>query len=979
MDNLEEAALEPIAIIGMAGRFPGAKNVNEFWQNLCDGIESISVFTDEELAGAGIEPALLNDPSYVKAGFVLDDIELFDASFFNFTPKEAEITDPQQRLFLECAWEAFENAGYDPERYEGLAGVYAGTTLSSYLLNNIISNRELLQSVGQFQLGIGNVQDFLATRISYKLNLKGPSINVNTACSTSLVAVHSACRGLLSYECDLAIAGGVSIRVPQKQGYLYQDGGIHSADGHTRAFDAKAQGTPFGNGVGVVLLKRLEDALVDGDSIYAVIKGSAINNDGSAKVSYTAPSVSGQAKVIASACAIAGFDPKTITYIETHGTGTVLGDPIEIRALKEAFGSQSKKQFCAIGSVKTNVSHLDTAAGVTGLIKTVLALKHKKLPPSLHFEQPNPEIDFANSPFYVNTTLCEWLPDLIPRRAGVSSFGIGGTNAHVVLEEAPPVGEQGSKGAGEQGRKFHLLALSAKTSSALETVTANLAEHLKQHPDVNLADVAYTLQVGRRACDHRRMLVCQNLDDAVKALTHPDPQQVFTHHEEPSNRPVVFMFSGQGVQYVNMGRDLYQSEPIFTLAVDDCCDRLKPHLGIDLRTLLYPNEAQEEKSAEQLKQTYITQPALFAIEYALAQLWMAWGVRPEAMIGHSIGEYVAACLAGVFSLEEALALVVTRGRLMQQRPAGAMLAVPLSENELEPLLGEELSLAGSNAPSLCVVSGSIAAIDDLQNNLTENGLDCRRLHTSHAFHSQMMEPIVEPFIAQVRKVNLKAPQIPFVSNVTGTWITDAQATDPSYWAKHLRQTVRFAEGIAELLQQPKRILLEVGPGRTLSTFAREHIEPDTQTIVLSSLRHPRDRHSDIAFLLNTLGRLWLAGVSVNWSEFYTHEQRQRIPLPTYPFERKRYWIESSSSVVHNSLSDRDTQNSLTNRKEDITPINSEEPEARELGLIEAKTGLTALENANEEQQDIGDREIQQLMNQQIEIMSQQLELLRLYS
>ncbi|MEG4005587.1 type I polyketide synthase [Microcoleus sp. Pol11C1] len=943
-----ESVLEPIAIIGMAGRFPGAKNVDEFWRNLCDGVESISSFSDEELMDEGIEGSSLNDSNYVKAGFVLDDIDMFDASFFGMLAKEAEITDPQHRLFLECAWEALENAGYDPERYAGLAGVYAGANLSTYLLNNIISNRDLLQSLGYLPIGIGNNQDFLATRISYKLNLQGPSINVNTACSTSLVAVHSACRGLLSYECDLALAGGVSIQVPQKQGYFYQESGIFSPDARTRAFDAKAGGTTFGNGLGIVVLKRLEDALADGDRIYAVIKGSAINNDGSAKVSYTAPSVSGQAKVIAQAQAIAHFAPETITYIETHGTGTSLGDPIEIRALQEVFESQTKKKgFCAIGSVKTNVSHLNTAAGITGLIKTILALKHQKIPASLHFEKPNPEIDFSNSPFYVNTTLREWKTEGMPRRAGVSSFGIGGTNAHVVLEEAPNL-ERGRKVAGEKERKYQLLVLSAKTSSALETATANLAAHLKQHPELNLADVAYTLQVGRKVFDYRRMLVCQNIDDAVQALAIKSEENgnkkilitdiSHSHHEESGNRPVVFMFSGQGVQYANMAQELYQTESTFTRAIDDCCELLIPHLGIDLRTVLYPSEVGEEEAAQQLKQTYITQPVLFIIEYALAQLWMSWGVLPEAAIGHSIGEYVAATLAGVFSLEDALILVATRGRLMQQLPPGAMLAVPLSEKEIE--LSEELSLAVINAPSLCVVSGSIKAVDELQKRLMETGLDCRRLHTSHAFHSDMMEPIIEPFIAEVRKVKLKAPQIPFISNVTGTWITEMEATDPNYWGKHLRQTVRFADGIAELLKEPKRILLEVGPGRTLSTFARDCLEENTQTIVLSSLRHPKDRLSDIEFLLKALGRLWLAGVSVNWSEFYRHERRDRIPLPTYPFERKRYWIEHSNPAVHDNK-------------------------------------FTEIDNTIEEE-NVADREIEEIMAQQMEIMSQQLEILRMY-
>ncbi|MEH2082693.1 MAG: beta-ketoacyl synthase N-terminal-like domain-containing protein [Nostoc sp.] len=885
MDNKElNNSLKGIAVIGMAGRFPEAKSIDEFWQNLSQGRESISFFTDEELLSKGVNPTLLRDPNYVKAGAWLSDIEMFDAPFFGFTPREAEIMDPQHRLFLECAWEALENAGYNPETSEEFIGVYAGSSLSTYLLNNLISNNDLLKSLSGTIITSGNDKDHIPTRVSYKLNLKGPSLNVSTACSTSLVAVHLACQGLLSYQCDIALAGAITVGVPQNIGYLHQKDGMASPDGHCRTFDAKAQGTVFGNGMGIVVLKRLEEALADGDHIYTVIKGSAINNDGSLKVGYTAPSVDGQAAVIAEAQAIAEFAPETITYIECHGTGTVMGDPIEVRALKKVFNSRTnKKGFCAIGSVKTNIGHLDRAAGVASLIKTILALKHKQIPPSLHFEQPNPEIDFANSPFYINTTLSEWKTNGTPRRAGVSSFGIGGTNAHLILEEAPVVEPSGTT------RPWQLLLLSAKTSTALETATANLAVHLKQHPDLNLADVTYTQCVGRRDFDHRRILVCQDIEDAVKALSTLDPQRVFTHYQKPCNHSIVFMFPGQGAQYVEMGRELYQNESIFREQVDQCCELLKPHLGIDLRSVLYPSEEQLQEATQQLTQTAIAQPALFVLEYALAQLWMTWGVRPEAMIGHSIGEYVAACLAGVFSLEDALALIATRGQLMQQMPTGDMLAVPLPEKEVQLLLGENLSLAAINGPSLSVISGSSSAISELQNQLTTQGMDCRRLHTSHAFHSQMMNPIIELFLAQVKKINLKAPQIPFVSNVTGTWITAAEATDSSYWARHLRQTVRFAQGIAELLQQPKRILLEVGPGRTLSILAKRSQKEELAT--LTSLRHPQEQQSDVAFLLHTLGRLWLFGVQIDWSGFYTYEQRHRLPLPTYPFERQRYWIE----------------------------------------------------------------------------------------
>ncbi len=874
-----------IAIIGMACRFPGAKDIEAFWQNLQNGVESISFFSDEELLSSGIDREILNQPNYVKANAVLSDIELFDAAFFDFSPKQAEIMDPQHRLFLESAYEALENAGYEAGTNEYSIGVYAGAHLNTYLLNNLYPNRQLLaESVGNYQAMIGNTNDFLPTRVSYKLNLTGPSVNIQTACSTSLVAVHEACQSLLDGECDMALAGGVSARVPQKAGYFYIDGMISSPDGHCRAFDAKALGTVDADGVGIVVLKRLEDAMADGDCIHAIIKGSAINNDGSLKVGYTAPSVDRQAAVISEAQAVAGIETDTITYIEAHGTGTTLGDPIEIAALTKAFQNHTqKKGFCAIGSVKTNIGHTAAAAGVAGLIKTVLAMKHQLLPPSLHFEQPNPKIDFANSPFYVNNTLSEWKTNGIPRRAGVSSFGIGGTNAHAVLEEAP-IREPSSS-----YRPWQLLVLSAKTPSALNTAAANLATYLEQHPDVNLADVAYTLSQGRQTFEHRRMLVAQQTDKAVIALRTVDPKLVSTHFQESKNRPVVFMFSGQGAQYVNMGQELYQNEPIFREQVDRCSEYLKPHLGLDLRQVLYPNQEHASAATEKLNQTAITQPALFVIEYALAKLWMAWGIYPEAMIGHSIGEYVAASLAGVFSLEDALSLVAARGKMMQQLPGGAMLAVSLSESEIK--LGPGLSIAAINGQTRCVISGLTEAVEALQNQLLEQGIECRRLHISHAFHSEMMEPILVPFTERVKQVKLNPPQIPYLSNVTGNWITAQEATHPSYWGKHLRQTVRFAEGLQHLLEdQTARIMLEVGPGQTLSTLAKQYPNPVTEPVILSSLRHPQNRQSDNAFLLNTLGKLWLAGGAIDWSGFYANEHRHRLPLPTYPFERQRYWI-----------------------------------------------------------------------------------------
>ncbi|NJN10674.1 MAG: SDR family oxidoreductase [Richelia sp. RM1_1_1] len=883
-------SIQAIAIIGMSGRFPGANSIKQFWENLRSGVESISNFTDEELIASGVDSELLSNLKYVKSIAVLENIDLFDAAFFGFNPKEAELTNPQHRLFLESAWEALENAGYDSQRCEIPIGVYAGASSNNYLSLDLDKDSAGLASF--FQKGIGNDNDFLATRVSYKLNLTGPSLTVQTACSTSLVATTLACQSLLNYQCDMALAGGVSVNILQKTGYLYQEGGILSPDGHCRAFDAQARGTIIGNGAGVVVLKRLAEAIADGDNIYAVIKGSAINNDGSGKVGYTAPSVNGQSQVIAEALALADVEPETISYIEAHGTGTVLGDPIEISALTNVFReSTDKKEFCAIGSVKTNIGHLDAAAGVTSLIKTALALKHKQIPPSLNFEQPNPEIDFSNSPFYVNTKLKEW--EITPRRAGVSSLGIGGTNAHVVMESAPVIPES------SESRTWQLLVLSAKTDSALQIATENLVEYLRENPESKLADVAYTLQTGRAEFDYRRILVCENITDAINGLENLEPKKVLTHFEQAREHPITFMFPGQGSQYVNMAGEIYQTETIFREIVDNCCTILIKQLGFDLRSLIYPPESQLEAAAEKLKQTDIAQPVLFVIEYALAQLWMSWGITPQATIGHSIGEYVAACIAGVMSLEDALVLVADRGKLMQQMAPGIMLSIQLPVAEVKPLLNEKLSLASSNAPSLCVVSGTDDAINSLQELLTAKGVECRRLHTSHAFHSQMMEPALEPFIKIVKKIKLNAPQIPFISNLTGTWITAEQATDVNYWAQHLRQTVQFSAGISTLLEEPNRILLEVGPGRTLCSLVKQHSQQAKGQVALTCLRHPKETNSDIAFILNTLGQLWLKGVCINWSGFYARERRHRVPLPTYPFERQRYWIEPQQASYSN--------------------------------------------------------------------------------
>ncbi|MEH1828472.1 MAG: type I polyketide synthase [Nostoc sp.] len=905
----EETANLDIAIVGISGRFPSANNVDAFWYNLQNGVESISFLSNHDLVDLNIEEEVLNNPNYVKAAPILEGIEYFDARFFGYSPKEAEIIDPQHRLFIESAWEALENAGYDPETYNGLIGVYAGVSTNSYFFNNIYENIDLLNISNKYSLN----KDFLATNISYKLNLKGPSVGIQTYCSTSLVAIHLACKSLLDEECDIALAGGVTVLVPQKAGYFYEEDGILSPDGHCRAFDAKAQGTVFGSGLGIVVLKRLKDAIADRDYIHAVIKGSAINNDGSLKVSYTAPSVNGQAEVIVEALANAGINADDISYIETHGTGTAAGDPIEIAALTKAFRAFTQRNgFCAIGSVKPNIGHLDTAAGVASLIKTVLALKHKKIPPSLNFEVPNPEIDFANSPFYVNTKLTDWKTNNTPRRAGVSSLGFGGTNAHVILEEAPEIKYF------DNSRPWQLLLLSAKTDSALKTATTNLFDYLKQYPEINLANVAHTLKVGRRAFNHRRFLVCQSVKDAVSVLETQEQERIFTVCQEHREQPVIFMFSGQGSQYVNMGRELYEIEPTYKKYVDICAEVLQPHLNLDIRHILFPKAEEIEAATQQLQQTAFTQSALFVTEYALAQLLMSWGVHPQAMIGHSIGEYVAAAIAGVFSLEDALAVVAKRGKLMQQLPPGSMLAIPLPANNVQLLLDVEalpknsLEIAVINSPSSCVVSGTTGAIATLQEQLISQGIECRLLHTSHGFHSVMMEPILEEFVQLVKKVKLNLPRIRFISNVTGSWITDVQATNPTYWSQHLRQTVRFSDGISQLLKQFKGVFLEVGPGQTLSTLTTQHLDKNAKQQVLTSLRHVKEQVSDVSFLLQTLGRLWLSGVEIDWSGFYTHEQRHRLPLPTYPFERERYWIEPKCSSA--SLNKKPAK---LDRKQDI--------------------------------------------------------------
>lgn len=886
---------DDIAMIGLDGRFPGASSLAQFWQNLREGIESIQMLDEEALDQLGIPQQLRQHPNFVKAEPLLADIDQFAASFFGYAPSQARLLAPEHRLFLEVAWHALENAGYSSEQYSGQIGVFAGMGMSTYLLFNLLGHPDVDPTDDSFAVMLGNDKDFLATRASYHLNLTGPSLDVQTGCSTSLVAIHLACESLLNGHCDIALAGGVSVKMPQQAGYVYQASGIASPDGHCRPFAAAGQGTVFGSGVGVVVLKRLAEAVADGDHIQAVIKGTAVNNDGRLKLGYTAPSIHGQADVIARAQAAANVTPDSIQYIEAHGTATELGDPIEITALGKVFnGSGEQKTY--IGSVKSNVGHLDTAAGVAGVIKTILSLQHKEIPPTCHYDIPNPKLNLAQTPFIINNTLVPWQNGRGPRRAGVSSFGIGGTNAHIILEEAPAAAPS------DPAEPWQLLQLSAKSPAALEAMTQNLADYLQANPECNLADVAYTLHTGRHTFSHRRMVLCHDVADAVAVLRSVDPERIVNRTQAEQSRPLIFMFSGQGSQYVNMGQALYQTEPLFRDTVDECADLLRPLLNLDLRDLLYPPAAKMAWASEQLQNTAVTQPALFTIEYALAKLWQSWGLQPDAMIGHSIGEYVAATLAAVFTLPDALRTVARRGELMQALPGGSMLAVSQPAAQVAAHLPNTLAIAAINSPDNCIVSGPDEAIEALAAHMEAQGVRCRRLHTSHAFHSPMMEAVLAPFLAHLQTIPLQPPTIPLISNETGDWLTAVQATDPHYWVSHLRHTVHFAAGIQTLLSLKDAVFLEVGPGSALTSLVKQQIGSNDSQLAYASLRHPRQQEADRIRPFTTIGQLWLAGLPVKWQKLYQPQNRRRLPLPGYPFERERYWLDPPAETQPRHLS-----------------------------------------------------------------------------
>lgn len=898
-----------IAIVGMAGRFPGARDLDAFWQNIRQGVESLETFTDAELQEAGVAPALMAQPQFVRRGTVLEDADHFDAGFFGMAPREAQVVDPQQRIFLECAWEALEHAGYAPGAIAASVGVYAGASMNTYLLSQILRDPALAASVGGYQLMLGNDKDFLCTRASYKLDLRGPSMTLQTACSTSLVAVQVACRALERHECDMALAGGVSVSFPQRGGYLFQEGMILSPDGRCRPFDVDARGTRPGAGAGIVVLKRMADALADGDTIHAVIRGAAINNDGAGKAGYTAPSIDGQVEAIATAQMLAGIDPRSIGYIEAHGTATPLGDPIEIAALRQVFqAATADRGFCRLGSLKANLGHLDAAAGVAGLIKTVLVLKNRELPPLVNFRQGNPQLGLDASPFSASAEAAPWPQGDAPRRAGVSSFGIGGTNAHVVLEEAPEPVRTASDGQPQ------LLVLSARSEAALEAATLRLKEHLVAHAELDLRDAAWTLQAGRRAFAHRRTVVAASTADAIAALGAPARAPVHTARHEGGDRPVAFLFSGQGSQFAGMGSDLYAQQPVYRDAVDRCADLLREPLGRDLRELLFAPAGDLT-----INETRYAQPALFVTEYALAMLWQSWGVRPAAMLGHSIGEYVAAHLAGVMSLTDALTLVAARGQLMQHMAPGGMAVVHLGAAELQKWLATPagtLEIAAVNAPGLCAIAGPREALDACLSQLASQGIDAQPLHTSHAFHSSMMDGVLAPFTALVGKVALSEPTLPYVSNVTGTWITPAQATSATYYAEHLRRAVLFEAGVRTLAADPSLHLLEIGPGRSLATLAGLTLGVAGVRRVSASLGSARDTRRETQSLLEVAGRLWMAGVPLDWSGLHGEGRPHRVPLPTYPFERQRHAIDAPKAPP-GAVSGAATAPAMAQRSSDV--------------------------------------------------------------
>jgi amino acid adenylation domain-containing protein len=888
------------AIIGLAARLPGADSVDQFWANLIGGKESIRFFTPGELDPL-IPAAIRESENYVSARGIIEDADHFDARFFGIVPREAEMIDPQQRIMLETAWTALEHAGCVPETFDGKIGIWAGTYATSYYSQILLRNPEAISQFGEFSTLVANEKDFIATRVAHRLNLTGPAINVNTACSTSLVAIIEACTALAAGHCDAAIAGGTSVQFPQHQGHVHQQGNIFTPDGHCRPFDAQAAGTLFSDGAGAVVIKRLDDAIEQGDHIWAVIRGYGINNDGGKKASFSAPSIDGQAGAIAMALDHAGVEADSIGYIEAHGTATLIGDPIEVTALKRVFESRTdKKQFCKIGSAKSNVGHTVAAAGVTGLIKTVLSLHHRQIPKTLHFEKPNPQIDFENSPFSVASEHSRWPESDQPRRAGVSAFGVGGTNAHIVLEEAPPRSTVAAQGIATQ-QPVQVFPVSAKTKSGLQRRMQQLAEMLSDcpaTPENAVHDIATTLQQGRDAQQHRGLVVATSATEAAQKFDRGKMPDVMMGKSTASDREIVFMFPGQGAQYVRMGHNLYQHNAVFKTAMDRCSEILKGPLGRDLREILFPQPGQESVSQEILKNTRYTQPALFSLGYALAQVWMDWGVTPDRLLGHSIGEFAAACVAGVFSLEDGLKMIAKRGQLMESLPGGSMLSVRKNGGEVESLMTGDLAVAAYNGPELCVVAGPVEQVAQLANRLESQDIACRALHTSHAFHSSMMDSIVDPFETFISEIDLQPPQLPIISTVTGQPMTDAQATSPRYWAEHLRRPVKFSNAVECIWSDDQsRILMELGPRKTLATLAMQHAQDRKTQIAIPSLSSHAQDDEEFKAMLSAAGSLWLSGVGIDWKKL-TIQQGRKIPLPTYRFERKKFFVQPVLGVPY---------------------------------------------------------------------------------
>ncbi len=911
----EKSQDNTIAVIGMAGRFPGANNPSDLWKNFVEGVEAIRTFKDEELEDS-FDQATRNSELYVRSRAILDDVETFDAEFFGLLPKEAELTDPQQRLLLECAWESLEDAGYAPKAYPGRVGVFAGASINTYLLRHICADRKFVDEftsvyqVGAFPMLVGNGADFTASRISYKLNLRGPAMTVQSACSTSLLAVAQACEGLRSRKMDMALAGAASVSLPQRRGYLYQQGGMVSADGHCRPFDAKANGTVFGSGAAMVLLKRYEDAVRDGDHIYALIRGVGINNDGSDKAGYAAPSVDGQAASIVMAHTDAGVAADTIDYVECHGTGTPLGDPIEVAALAKAFKANATGHRCAISSAKSSLGHLDVAAGVTGLIRACLALHHETIPGTLHYSSPNPRMELEKTPFYVTADNTRWNRNGHARRAGVSAFGVGGTNVHLVLEEAPKAPQTSSR------ERYYTLPIAARSNEALAAYRETLKKHFENHPDANIADAAYTLSVGREAFAWRTAVCGRTAQEIAAALGNR--KDALQGSKGPS---VVFLFPGQGAQYPGMAAGLYAAEPVFGAAVDECFELGKAHLPAGLKALILTGKSED---ADALRSTEFAQPALFIVEYALARLWMSWGVEPAAMIGHSVGEIAAACLAGVLSPADALKLVALRGRMMQRMEHGAMLSVRMPSAELAPYLQRhQLSLASVNSPQLCVASGPMASIAALEAELAAKNVQARKLHTSHAFHSEMVDGILPELAEVLRSISLQAPNYKIISSCTGEELTAEMATDRKYWTRHCRETVQFAGALAKTSDLKKAVLLELGPGQTLETLARQQMSKDGSFVFGGSLPGPDATEPSNEIIMRSLGTLWSAGYEVKWPQVFANETRARVPLPTYPFQRKRYWIEAPKTQVRTAASNSESLPSAPQVTNDTVPITVE--------------------------------------------------------